>query len=124
MSRWAVLPVKIVLWPLGLVWRGVGYAARPVVSQVDSSSRLSNLINELSSSMATQRGLLLMMGTGLLIVSLIVHLVVVVLLVSTRSFDQNLYWLCIPFALLHLGVLTGFTGAMLATPLGQGYKDK
>jgi hypothetical protein len=32
--------------------------------------------------------------------------------------------LCIPFTLLHLGVLVGFTGTMLAIPLGQGYKDK
>lgn len=74
--------------------------------------------------MATQRGLLLMIGTGVLVASLIAHFVIVVILVSSGNFDQSLYWLCVPFALLHFGILAGFTGAMLATPLGQGYKDK
>lgn len=74
--------------------------------------------------MATQRGLLLMIGSGLLITSLITHFIVLVIMVSTDSFDSNLYWLCIPFTLLHVGVLIGFTGAMIATPLGQGYKDE
>lgn len=65
-----------------------------------------------------------MIGTGVLVVSLVVHAVVLAIMVSTDSFDRNLYWLCIPFALLHIGVLAGFTGAMLAIPLGQGYKDQ
>jgi len=73
--------------------------------------------------MATQRGLLLLLGTGLLILSLLVHALTVILLVSSESFDRNLYWLCIPSTLFHLGVLVGFTGVMLAVPLGQGYKD-
>lgn len=95
----------------------------PLFKRVDSSGGLSVFISGLSSSMATQRGLLLMIGTGILIVSLFVHALVLVLLVLSDSFSSNLYWLCIPFALLHLGVLTGFTGAMLAIPLGQGYKN-
>ncbi|NDJ78620.1 MAG: hypothetical protein GYB65_20415 [Chloroflexi bacterium] len=55
--------------------------------------------------------------------SWIVHGLILVVMVSTNSFDRNLYWLCIPFTLLHVGVLFGFVGIMLATPLGQGYKD-
>lgn len=64
-----------------------------------------------------------MIGTGLLVLSLIAHGAMIMLMVATKSFDRNLYWLCIPFALLHVGVLVGFTGTMLAVPLGQGYKD-
>jgi hypothetical protein len=74
--------------------------------------------------MATQRGLLLMVGMGMVIVSLIVHGLTLAIMVSTASFDSTLYWLCIPVTLMHAGVLAGFTGAMLAVPLGQGYKDK
>ena len=123
--------LRIVLLPvtlLGLVTRALGRLAgrllRPFFRYVDSSGRLSNIINSLSSSMATQRGLLLVVGTGILLLSLVVSGVVMVLMVSTAEFDHSLYWLCVPLALLHVGVLAGFTGVMLATPLGQGYKDK
>jgi hypothetical protein len=95
----------------------------PLLKRIDASGWMSEYINRLSSSMATQRGLLLVLGTGILILSLFTHALVLILLVLSDSFSSNLYWLCIPFALLHLGVLTGFTGAMLAVPLGQGYKN-
>jgi hypothetical protein len=97
---------------------------KPAARRLDASDRLSNLIGSLSSAMATQRGLPILVGTGLLVASLIAHAVVLVILVSSDGFDRNLYWLCIPFTLLHLGILAGFTGTMLAIPMGQGYKDK
>jgi len=56
--------------------------------------------------------------------SLLVSALVIVLLVAEGHFNRALYWLCLPAALLHLGVLLGFTGIMLAVPLGQGYKDR
>jgi hypothetical protein len=119
--------IKVVLWPVRLVIRLVvailGRIFSPFVGRLDSSDNLSNFINQISSSMATQRGLLLMTGTVLLVLSLVVHGLVVVILVASSSFDRVLYWLCIPFMLFHVGVLVGFTGIMLATPLGQGYKD-
>jgi hypothetical protein len=97
---------------------------RPLLARVDSSGSLSNLIDSLSSSMASQRGLPLIVGTGILVLSLVTTAIVLVALVSTDAYDRNLYLLCIPFSLLHIGVLAGFTGAMLATPLGQSYRDK
>lgn len=131
MNRALRLLLKIVLLPitlLRLIMRPVGRLLNPLfapaVRVIDSSERLSNSINSLSSAMATQRGLPLVVGTGILILSLIAHGIVLVALVSTDNYDRNLYWLCIPFTLMHVGVLAGFTGAMLATPLGQGYKDK
>jgi hypothetical protein len=96
----------------------------PFTQRIDSSQALSNGINQLSSSMATQRGLLLMTGTGLLLLSLLVHGLIIILMVSASDFSHTLYLLCIPFSLLHAGVLIGFTGIMLATPLGQGYKNE
>lgn len=96
----------------------------PLSRRLDASPRLSRGINRMSSLMATQRGLLLLLGTALVALSLVAHGVVIVLLVTQDAFSGGLYWLCLPAALLHLGVLTGFTGIMLAAPLGQGYKDK
>lgn len=97
---------------------------KPVVGKLDKSSRLGNLINSLSSSMATQRGLLLLIGSGLLCLSLVSTFAVFGILVSVAGFDSRLYLFCIPATILHVGVLTGFVGIMLAVPLGQGYKDQ
>ncbi len=74
--------------------------------------------------MATQRGLLLMIGTGVVVISLIAHILTVAILVTTADLSHYLYWLCLPFVLLHTGVLIGFVGIMLAVPLGQGYKNQ
>ncbi len=119
--------LKVSLLPLRLlqfIGHGLGVLLRPLFTRIDSSGNLSNLINSLSSSMASQRGLPLIIGTILLIVSLVIHGIVLIGLVSTDNYDKNLYWLCIPFTLLHVGVLAGFTGAMLAIPLGQSYRDQ
>jgi hypothetical protein len=114
--RFLFLPVRLVLRLLGRLFHPLGV-------RIDSSPWLSNFINQISSSMATQRGLLLMIGTGLVIISLLSTALVLILMVSTSGYSSSLYLLCIPFALLHLGLLVGFIGMMLATPLGQGYKD-
>jgi hypothetical protein len=120
LMRVFLLPVRL----LRLVGRAMATVVQPLLSRVDSSGSLSSLIDSLSSSMASQRGLPLIVGTGILVLSLVTHAIVLVALVSTDAYDRNLYWLCIPFSLLHIGVLAGFTGAMLATPLGQSYRDK
>ena len=97
---------------------------RPLTNRLDSSPSLSRRINRIASSMATQRGLRLLIGTGIVLLSLIAHAIVLVLLVTHYDLPSALYWLCLPAVLFHIGVLTGFIGIMLATPLGQGYKDK
>ena len=127
MNRIFTYTLRIILLPLRLLrvmGRGLGILFSPLSAHIDSSDRLSNIINSLSSSMASQRGLPLIAGTVILIISLIVHGIVIIGLVSTGSLDKNVYWLCIPFTLLHIGVLAGFTGAMLAIPLGQSYRDQ
>lgn len=107
-----------------LPFRPIAAVIHPVLRRIDRSEKLSAQINALSSSMATQRGLLLMLGSAIVVVSLVAHTLALVALVSSDNYNGQLYWLCIPFGLLHVGVLIGFTGAMLATPLGQSYKDK
>ena len=111
-------------WPFRLLSRAIGVLARPFVMRVDSSPRLSRLINAISSSMATQRGVPILIGIGILLASWIAHGIVLVVLVSTDALDSHLYLLCIPFSLLHISVLAGFIGTLVAIPLGQGYQDK
>lgn len=131
MNRMPPLLRKVLLSPVTLLRmigrvfiQGIVRLFAPAINLIDSSPRLSDMINSLSSAMATQRGLPLLIGTGIVVLSLLTLGIVMIGLVMTNSFDRNLYWLCIPFTLLHIGVLAGFTGAMLAIPLGQGYKDK
>ena len=115
---------RALLWPFRLVLRVVMQIMQPLVVRVDSSGGLSWLIDAISSSMATQRGLPMLVGVAILIVSWIAHGVVLVILVASNRFDSYLYLLCAPFSLLHVGVLAGFIGTLIAIPLGQGYKDK
>ena len=122
--RLILLPFRLLGYLLRRLMGVVIWLASPLIAHFDASPRLSKLIDSLSSAMATQRGLPLLVGTVLLVLSWITHGIILMVMVSTKSFDHQLYWLCIPFTMLHLGVLAGFTGAMLATPLGQGYKDK
>lgn len=109
----ALLPVALVAW-----------VVRPVVRQLDSSAAVGRHLQSLSASLAAKRGLLLVAGTALLLVSLLAHVVVFVALVVTDTVGQPVLWLCIPVALLHAGVITGFVGVMLATPLGPGYRQR
>lgn len=131
MNQIAAIALRIIRLPitlLQLIGRGFGVLLKPISAPifkvVDESDQLSNLINSVASSTASQRGVPLMAGTALLILSLIMHGIVIVGLVASDSFDRNLYWLCLPLTIFHVGVLAGFTGAMLATPLGQSYKDQ
>lgn len=122
--RVILLPVAILRLIGRFIGRTLGTVFEPAVRRIDASEQLSGVINSLSSSMATQRGLPILVGTGFLVASVIAHALVLAILVSRDGYDRNLYWLCIPFTLLHVGILAGFTGTMLAIPLGQGYKDK
>ena len=119
--------MRILLRVLGLPFALVGFVLapllRPVARRIDSSPGLSRRINRLSSSMATRRGLLLAVGAVLLVVSWLAHGVAFLLMVVLGGYSEHLYWLCVPVTLLHVSVLTGFTGMMLAVPLGQGYGE-
>lgn len=118
------MPLAIVRAIAGVLYRILARLFTPITRGIDSSDRLSRLINSLSSSMATQRGLLLMIGIGVVLLSSLTHGVIIILLVTTDHFSRALYWLCVPATLLHIGILAGFVGILLAVPLGQGYKSQ
>ncbi len=124
LGKLIALPLVIVGGVLGLLAAGVVRLSRPLWRRADASPGFGRAINSLSSSIASQRGVPLLVGTVLVALSLVASGLVIVLLVTAGGFDTSLAWLCIPAALLHLGILTGFIGIMLAVPLGQGYRDR
>jgi len=90
---------------------------------LDKSPRVGKLLAGLSTFLANQRGLPMLVGTVLTVVSAIVSLIVMVIIVSSPAVNAIWLLLCLPIGLLHLAVFIGFLGFMLATPLGQGYGD-
>ena len=122
------LVLRVLGFPFRLFWGVLHVVFRPVtgllLGRLDRSPTLGRLIGRASSLMATQRGLLLMVGVVLLFVSVILHFLALVAMVSWGGMSEAVYWLCVPFAMLHVAVLVSFVGIMLATPLGQGYSDR
>lgn len=124
LGKLIALPLIMVGGVIGLLWAGFLRLSGPLRRRMDASPGFGQAINSLSSSVASQRGVPLLAGTVLIVLSLVASGLVIVLLVAAGGFDTSLAWLCIPAALLHLGILTGFIGIMLAVPLGQGYRDR
>jgi hypothetical protein len=85
---------------------------RGPIGWLDRSPRLSSLIKWLSTSLAAQRGLPVMGALLLTTISLVVHLV-------WLATGNTLLGLC-GFAVLHIAILIGFLGVLLAEPLGRG----
>jgi hypothetical protein len=90
---------------------------------LDSSPRISRFLRWISTAMAKHRGLPMMVGTGLVIFSALVFGVVIPVLVASNRLDSTVLWLCLPLALLHLGIFVGFLGFMLSAPLGEAHRS-
>jgi hypothetical protein len=78
---------------------------------IDRSPGLAKLIANLSSLMAKQRGLPVVIGIALVIVSLVVQLLNVV--VHSPVLEA------IGIIVQHVGILAGLIGLLLAEPLGR-----
>jgi hypothetical protein len=94
-----------------------------MLRRIDSSERLSNWLAQLSASSARLRGLPLLIGSGLLLLSFLGFALVILSLVASETASSSWLWLCVPIGLLHLALLIFFAGVMLAVPLGEGYRD-
>lgn len=94
-----------------------------MLRRIDSSERLSLLIARLSTAMARNRGLPLLVGTVVMLLSFISFGLILLGLVAAEEASQAWLWLCLPITLLHLALFAVFTGVMLAVPLGEGYRD-
>lgn len=89
----------------------------------DRNQTFARFLSAFSKTLAYQRGLLLLIGFALILLSWLVTGVVLIAIVSDSAVANIWYWLCLPASLLHLGILVGFAGVMLVIPLGQGYKE-
>jgi hypothetical protein len=94
-----------------------------LMRRLDSWQWLSQFLQRLSSALSSRRGWPLLTGTLFAVISLLCFGGVLLgLVLSDRAAGAWLF-LCAPLLLLHLAILVGFTGAMLAIPLGEGYRD-
>jgi hypothetical protein len=85
---------------------------KQVYNFFDRSLRIKNLIKWLSTSLASRRGLPVLSAIVLTVISLIVHIIAVIS-------GNQIVSLC-GFSLLHIAILIGFLGVLLAEPLGRG----
>ncbi len=78
----------------------------------DTSPRIRNLIKWASVWLASKRGLPVLGAIVLTVFSLIIHLVAAV--------SANVLLSICGFSVLHIAILVGFLGVLLAEPLGRG----
>lgn len=79
--------------------------------RIDESTFLSRLIENISSILAKQRGLPIVIGIGFIIVAFVVQII------EVYTPSQPLEVVGIIFH--HMGVLTALIGLLLAEPLGK-----
>jgi hypothetical protein len=85
---------------------------RGVIGPLDRSPRIKSLIKWLSSSLAAKRGLPVMGALFLTVISLIVN-------VAWVASGNAVVGVC-GFLVLHMAILIGLLGVLLAEPLGRG----
>ncbi|MBX3064210.1 MAG: hypothetical protein KF726_14630 [Anaerolineae bacterium] len=83
-----------------------------MLNRLDRAEWLSRLIRWMSTTLAAKRGLPVIAAIAMTVISLIVHVVWVIS-------GSMVVGLC-GFGLLHLAILIGFVGVLLAEPLGRG----
>ncbi len=94
-----------------------------MLRKLDASPRISQFLRWFSTAMARQRGLPMLLGIGLVIVSGVCFGGMIPALVASNRMPDSYLWLCLPLGLLHLGIAAGFTGFMLSAPLGEDYRS-
>lgn len=88
---------------------------------VDRNAALNNFLTKLSTMLSINRGLPMLVGTVLVTISLVVSAIVIPVI----AFSTDTIWLllCLPAAILHLGLIVAFIGFMVSAPLGRGFRE-
>jgi len=86
---------------------------RNLYRQIDRSPRLSVWLQALSNNLSRRRGLPTLIAIGLIFISLILHLII-------DLFPTGHFVIVLADLFLHLGILIGLLGVLLAEPLGRG----
>ena len=85
---------------------------RALYNWLDRSEPIKDLIKWSSSTLASQRGLPLIGAMVFTVVSLVLHVI--------AALSNNVVVSICGFGILHLAILIGFLGVLLAEPLGRG----
>lgn len=96
---------------------------KALLNWVDQNKQLGKLLSAFSALLAVYRGLPMLAGTGLVLLSLIASACLIPLIVNSKDVPDIWLWLCLPALLLHLGIITAFIGFMMSEPLGRGYQE-
>ncbi|HLA42776.1 MAG TPA: hypothetical protein VJZ27_05045 [Aggregatilineales bacterium] len=94
-----------------------------LLRRIDEQAGLARLLSWMSTTLAVNRGLPILGGSVLTVVSCIVTGIVLPVIVNSEKLSTIWLLLCIPAFLLHLAVFMGLTGVMMSAPLGKGFKE-
>ncbi|CAG0959063.1 MAG: hypothetical protein IAE83_07390 [Anaerolinea sp.] len=86
-----------------------------LLQRIDKSTWLASILKWVRVNLPARRGLVVLAAIGITVLSLIIH----VLWLATGS---TFLALC-GFVFLHLAVIVGFIGILLAEALGRGYRE-
>lgn len=96
---------------------------KALLKRLDSNPLLSQALNQMSTTLAIYRGLPMIAGLVCIVLSLILTGIFIPLIALSEQVADIWLLLCVPALLLHLGLIFGFIGFMMSTPLGKGYRE-
>lgn len=82
---------------------------------LDESKVLSAILSWFRTKLPARRGLMVLGAIGLAVISLVVHIVYVA--------TANAWIGLCGFTILHIAVIVGFVGLLLAEALGRGFRE-
>ena len=88
---------------------------RQLYRNLDQAQWLASLLRWFRVKLPAQRGLVVLLAIGLTVVSLIVH-------IAWIATGSVILGIC-GFVLLHLAIIGGFLGILIAEALGRGYRE-
>ncbi|NJL93043.1 MAG: hypothetical protein HC915_04625 [Anaerolineae bacterium] len=94
-----------------------------ISTRLDRSPFLASFFTRFTAYLAPRRGLPLLIGAGLTLVSLVLTLALLVGMVAAGAVEAIWLLMCLPALLLHLAVFISLVGLMLTVPLGASYGE-
>ncbi len=83
-----------------------------LINGLNRSRALGRVINFFSTRLAHYRGVPLVIGLLLIVISFVTHLI--------ATITGSTAWQVVAFTLLHAAIFVGLLGILLAEPLGKG----
>jgi hypothetical protein len=90
---------------------------------IDKNPRIGKLLTRISAVWAVNRGLPMIFGAALVLLSCGLTGLILPLIVSTEAVADIWLLMCLPALILHGGIFIGFLGFMMSQPMGAGYRE-